>query len=145
MEEKNEGRRYAGGKEGAREDGEREKNDRERERGRGEERLHRGTRLMYYLTWTETRTVYCCARPERPAIFTVSVAAVLPSVKHPIITELDMNFCEYAPSVMIHALFGLGVLHVYILREGQGRETPGRSERRGLYRRWYTATERTYR
>lgn len=54
--------------------------------------------------------VYGCGR-QRPAIFTVSVAAVLPSVKHPIITEADMNFCQYAPRVMIHAC---SAWHTYI-------------------------------
>ena len=118
-----------------------EKKRKAAERGeerRGEEKLRRGgTRLMYYLTWTET-SVCTVALVQRPAIFTVSVAAVLPSVKHPIITELDMNFCEYAPSVMIHACSARRIYtRIYFARGTRRTQTP-RSERRGLYRRWYS-------
>lgn len=77
---------------------------------------------MYYLTWTERRL---CAAYARDRQFSLSLfAAVLPPVKHPIITEPDMNFCEYAPIVMIHVCSVSTRIHIYISREGQARSLP---------------------
>ncbi|KAK1121112.1 hypothetical protein K0M31_010891 [Melipona bicolor] len=93
------------------------KREKRKEERRGEERRVAASRHEVDVLFNVDRDAVCTvALVQRPAIFTVSVAAVLPSVKHPIITELDMNFCEYAPSVMIHACSARRT-RVYILRE----------------------------